>query len=93
MSEPRITGGTPVERTLTDADLALVFEIYEKWRAAGVGEVTCSKKTFEDHLNFPQLYAGPWKWNITSMAYGDVKLYSHNGAFLGTCTVSSLVLH
>lgn len=85
-----ITGGTPVQPRLTNEELALCFEVYETWRAAGVVEVTCSEATFLAHLNYEQLWAGPWKWNIVGMAYGDVKMYGVGGRFLGTMTVSNL---
>lgn len=90
----RITGGERVSKHLDAADLALVFEIYETWKAAGVGEVTCSQRTFEAHLDFEQLYAGPWKWNIASgIPYGDVRMYSYTGAYLGVVSVSNLKLN
>lgn len=87
-----ITGGTRPLRQITPEEMLFCEEIYAGWRLAGVTEVTCSRATFEAHLDYELIWAGPWKWNIVSMAYGEVKMYGAGGRYLGTCNVTSNII-
>jgi len=92
-NDAEITGGAPPNVAPSMEELLFLEALYAGFRLAGVVEITCSKATFLAHLNYEVIWAGPWKINITSMAYGDVKMYGINGRFLGTCTVSNLALN
>lgn len=89
MSDLVITGG---ERVSANAEY--IAEIYGTLRAAQARRLICSRQTFTDFLEYPQIIAGPWEWTIADATpYGRVRLIGPDRTEIGTMTCSTLVLH
>jgi hypothetical protein len=71
-----------------------VSEIYAKLRERHVRRLVCSRQTFTDFLDYPQLVAGPWDWTIADgTPYGRAKLIGPDGTVIGTMTCSTLAMN
>lgn len=69
-----------------------VIELYGKLRAVGVTRLICSRRTYEQHLDYDIIVAGPWEWTISdAVPYGSVHLVKL-GNRVGTLTVSELAI-
>jgi hypothetical protein len=52
--------------------------------------LVCSRRTFTDSLDHPQLIAGPWEWLIAdSVRYGDFHV-DINGERVGHCSIGQI---
>lgn len=82
-SLPFITGGDRTALSAQDRELidhvvnrllAVVDHLAHKGRQL---ELQCSADTYCAHLDFDELAAGPWLWDIKSgVPFGDIYLYS-----------------
>lgn len=103
-----ISGGEAANLHVSDEDRALVFEVYTRLMRlvnilAAEGRqliLQTAPRTYSEHLDFPDMAAGPWAWEIKpDIPAGTVLLYSsaagraeHERKREGEFTVSSLML-